>query len=334
MNIEIGNYVIIKIADRKYQLVKIISVNSINSIVCDKFQKFKNKAKYIELEDTESIVANLGKEPEFGSCFGIETEYLKSAIEDYPPWGSLFIYRKLTELEQRRLDKALNTVGKTLEKDRIFPTERPIDIFVKNRKGMDAGLYKRYSNPKKSDEIIVKPSEFSNLEYILFHETGHAVYYQSIDEILRAQWIREFYKNIKLKEDTEKLIRQMRKDLIEHDSVKAYKSDLDDEEKENLDHILKYINYNFDLTVKNINTLMVGNNDLSEIWPIHIDLPTKKALLTEYSLESPEELFAEAFALYYTNRELPKSISLLFKKTISVVRNSNQEEKYFKAKNN
>ncbi len=168
--------------------------------------------------------------------------------------------------------------------------------------------------------MVIKPSEFTGIDGLIFHEMAHGVYYQLMDDQLKARWVKAFYKNVSLIKDTEAKIKKMRKELIEHETVRAYKSELDEDEKEIFDAVLEYIDRNFDLKTKHINLLIADNDDLTEIWPDEIiALPHKSVLVTDYALTDPEELMAESFRIYFDPAaKLPKSIQKLMDKTIEM----------------
>ncbi len=59
--------------------------------------------------------------------------------------------------------------------------------------------------------------------------------------------------------------------------------------------------------------LMLGD-DVSVYWPKTVELSEKKVIISDYAKRSPEELFAEAFALNFVGKKLPQKLHDLLDK--------------------
>jgi hypothetical protein len=329
MQIDKMDFLIVKGEKKKKLLVRVTNNSDpLKAIVCDKYQKDKDRATYIEV-GVEDIYSNLGKQPKFGQCYGIPTEYVRLQREDLDHWSRILIYRKLNEDEIKTIFKGLEKVAAQLHKDKLFPHEKLIEVSVKDSKGLLNGHYSHFPNKKdRPDELVLSPVEFIKLRPLIYHEMGHGVWNQLMDDKLRARWVRAFYKNVSLVKDTEIKIKKMRNELIEAETIRAYNRELDDDDKELFEAVLKTIKRTFDLRPKHINCLINDGDDLKEIWPQElITVPHKKILVTEYALKAPEELFSDTFMLHYDEKHLPKSIQKLINKTFSIIRSNSNNTK-------
>ena len=327
MQLDVTDFVILNASKDKKVYSKIISLNPNKAVVCDRFQKNKNRASYLEFEK-EDVVANLGKTPFYGSAYNVNIEHVRFHLMNVGQFNDVYVYKKVTETEMSLLKKSLIKVSAELVKAKIFPKEKPIDVFVKERKGLAGAMYTHNRKETINDILTIRTGDYSNLDYFVRHELGHGFWFQIMSDSEKSKWIRSFYKNITLKEDIDKKIKTMRKELVEARSIKAYKSDLDDDDKDIFEHIIKYVEVTYSVKPMHINILIEDGDDLTDIWPTGVlDIPQTKVLVSEYGTSDPEEYFCDSFAFYFDeDKILPKSIKALLENTISVCKYSKSDK--------
>lgn len=320
MQIDKSDYLILKDNKKKY-LTKVTNIDPLKAIVCDEHQKDRDRASYIDF-DIEDIVANLGKKPLYGDAYRVPIEYVRQTYE-LEPWGSIVVYKELGEEQFKKVWRSVKRVTKELQELRIFPTEKPINLQVKELKGTEGGHYMHVHNPKADDRLVIRATEFNDIDYILRHEMGHGVWFQMCNKNIKARWVKVFVNNVALIRDTEKKIRKMRQELVNEGSIKAYKSSLDgDDPKELFAAVLKYLKEKYVISGEDIDCLIEDGEDLTDIWPDQaIPMPKSEVLVTEYAKKNVKELFSECFAYHLDDtKELPKSLEKLMKKTIEAIR--------------
>lgn len=320
MQTDLKDYLVLQEQKKRY-LAKVISTSPLKAIVCDEHQKDSDRATYIEFEPGD-IVCNLGRKPAYGDAYRVPIEYIRQTFE-LDPWGSITIYKELTEEQFKKVMRSIKKVTKELEEYRIFPKEKLIHLAVKELKGMEGGHYMRYHNPKKDDRLVIRATEFNEVDYFLRHEIGHGVWFQLCDDSVKARWVKAFTANISLIKDTEKKMALMRKELIKAGTVKSYKKEFDDEDTKNLfNALIKHLSTKYCIDASDINCLIADGEDLTDIWPEEaIHLPKQGILVSEYANKNVKELFSECFAFFLDDKvELPKSMEKLMIKTIEAIR--------------
>ena len=322
MRVDERDYLIVRDEKDKKFLAKLVDTDPLRAIVCDENQKNKDRAVYVDFE-LKDIVANLGKKPTYGDAYRVPVEYVRQEIS-LEPWGSIRFYKELSEDQFKKVIRSVRKVTATLEEHRVFPREKPIHLLIKDLKGIEGGHYKHYFSDKKDDDLVVRATEFQEIDYVLTHELSHGCWFMLCDDSVKAKWIKAYYLNKSLIDDAEKKYKQMRQELIDAGTIKDYRKQLDDDDtKDIFDAIIKQFREKYAIDSYDINSLVADGDDLTEIWPTKAIEITKDAgvLVSEYANKNPKELFAECFAYYFDeSKQLPKSMHRLMSKTIEAIR--------------
>jgi hypothetical protein len=307
----------------------VIVINSDKGLV-----SLVNKNRFIAKDsarfniEQSNVIANLGKAPKLGSVYGTPVEPVL-AHDNSELFGNIFYYVSLDEKTRSKLIKKLTNIGNNLKELDIFPSKK-FDILIKPSVGNIAGWYKHFKKKEKIDELCLCLETYDhNLEYYIYHEIAHAVWYNNVSDEFKARWVKAYHDNISQNKVNDNKLTVMRQDLVKAGSIASYRSDIDEEDKEILKKILQYVKQNHRLAAKHINILIATGDSLVDIWPEYsIEIPMQNVLVTDYSNKSVEELFAESFAFYFVEGEveLPKKLKKLMKATIAATGANEENE--------
>ncbi len=287
----------------------------------------KNAVGYIEksLNDTENtpkttvfksseVVANLGKDPNTGTVFGVKVEPLIK-IHETKAFGNLLQFVKMPlEFEKRMLSRMFKCrkvlKGKGLANVKYTLEFRP-------KKGKWAGTY--YPAKQKID---IRPSfdwSDKDIDYVFYHEHSHALWFQLLSNKRKLKWINLYHEHVEIKEAGAQELKTMHEELVTNGDLKSFTKDLDDEGKTTLRAIFKYIRNVHKLTPSHISSMIFHQEDFFHLWPDITKVGKPEVHITEYSTVSPEEFFAEAFSLYMVGKKLPADVKFLLEKTLSTI---------------
>ena len=267
------------------------------------------------------IVACLGKNPPIGKdAFGCKLEFYEQTFTD-KNWGPVHFFRKIEdEREMKYLKQVLTKAHKVLEGHKatnFLPLNR-IDLRV--AKGKYAGTY--HFNYKKGDKMTLRPVDMKDRDYMMYvviHEAGHGVWYRSVPQDIRVKWTGLFHKRVRLHATTEKQLKSMAQALVGYESFKSYaKDECDEDDKKVLKEAFAYVKRVHKLNEKQLEALVQtkGGKAILEFWPKSADVGLVSPDVTEYSMESVEEFFAESFAYFMTKKSLPKDIQKAMQYTL------------------
>jgi hypothetical protein len=332
----IGDYLIVSVGEKpKKYCAKVLETK--DSIRC-RIEASKIEGKRTSLEiDVESIVVNLGKNPPFGTVYGVSVEPLKKAT-DLENWGEIHFYRKLKKIERKALNQALKKVWNKIVVPNKLQECAPLTFEVRHHHGRWDGYYK--SSPKQEQHsITLKPKGFllDDTLALITHELGHAVDHTLVPDRVRARWVKLYTDYRTLSTVKTSTLRAILSELEEAGSTRAAKkslANLSDSTKggvssENLlKECLKYIHHSWGLSTSDLNLLLSQGESLEEYWPKNsldiADDSKGKATMTEYGMTSPTEFFSEAFRLYFEGKS-GRRITKLMKKTLRSLQKQNRD---------
>jgi hypothetical protein len=84
--------------------------------------------------------------------------------------------------------------------------------------------------------------------------------------------------------------------------------------------ILKHIQRVHGLNKSHLELALNNSESIEIYWPTAIELSSKETAISDYSMKSPEEFFAEAFAFHICGRKIPKKIQALLDSTLSTMK--------------
>lgn len=311
----VNDYAIVQVATSKRALVRCVSV-------ADGGKKFKGvlQEKKSNGEDTppvifskSEIVANLGRSPKVGSVYGVSIEPLRQTAA-HPFFGDVHIYKDMDDVQRNKVRGAMSAVAKGLTKLRL--PELSLTTEVRTPHGKMVGFYK-YRPKADSDVLCFKPDDdVSNMDYVISHEYAHGLWFRCLTPKMQAAWVRLYHDAITLSDVKKDELAQLL------DDVKTY-GDLGGFMRENPDTvptiraIFRHIKQVHSIDRKHFELALVVGDEVDLYWPSKIELSEKQVLLTEYARKSPEELFAEAFALRFSGKKLPKKVDDLLSKCLT-----------------
>jgi len=328
-----GDYLITKTPSDKKILVKVLHTDSEGIKGRVEASKVENRRVSLDVE-RDTIIANLGQRPPFGTVYGTLVEPLLRT-DDIENWGEIHFYRRLKKVEKKALRLAFETVWKKVVVKYKLKDVMPITFEVRHAKGRWAGFYRNL--PKHECHCItLKPKGFllDDTIELLVHELAHAIDCKLVPPKLKAKWIKLYTYYITLTTLKSSQIAKVREELEASGSIAEFKANLadDDAEEEDdkkkskdlsqidiLDECLSYIQSNFNLRPREINLLLSEQESLEQYWPKHAmdiaDATAGEAVMTEYGLTNADEFFAESFRLFIKGGA-GKKITKLMKTTL------------------
>ena len=323
MKVERGDFILCK-PEKKTLLCEVVKAKdgNIRAIVNDKFRYTKDAFTMLKMS-SEDVIANLSKDPINGNAYSVKVEPLQKIVVR-KPFGHIYFFRKLNEVDETRLYKALDKAGDRLRKLDLIE-HFPIDIEIRPSKGKFSGMY-YYKGGKEDtlDVMVLKPIDFSNLSYVVEHELAHHIFFRYVSNKMKAKWIDLYHKNVKLSLFDTKSINKMYIKFVDSGlEIRDFESDLDESEQTLFSSIIDYIVSTHRIDTDDINTFVkVGyRKTLKRLSPVHeLQDSNVEPLVSEYGTKNVDELFAEAISFYYTNQKLPKSVKSLVKKTLNSIR--------------
>jgi len=267
----------------------------------------------LDFEEND-VVACLGKNPPVGKdAFGCKLEFYDQTFTD-KHWGPIHFFRKIEdEREMKYLKQVLNKAYSVLSEhkaSRFLPLTR---TDLRMAKGKYAGMYS--FNYKRGDKMTLRPVDMKDRKYMLYviiHEAGHGVWYRCVPSDVKVIWTDLFHKRVRLHTSTEKQLKAMAKALVSYDDFKSYaKDECDEDDKKVLKEAFAYVKRVHKLNEKQLEALVKtkGGKAILDYWPKSADVGLVSPDVTEYSMESVEEFFAESFAYFLTKKSLPKDIT-------------------------
>lgn len=303
-----------------------------------KVEKLSNKTEYTAIIDNSDmqnesartevtfehheVIANLGRNPFSGRCFNVSIEpFFRS--KKINPWGVVSFYRDMTEDQFNLLTQALKTAGGVAKQRSWFPPN--VIVEVRNPKGKFSGSY-RHTKKDDTPDILtlsLKDEHFEDLPYVINHELGHGVWFTLVSSSLKSKWISLYTKSTVLSDVTKLDLISMRNDLIKCGSCGDYFASVKDDEAKPImaSEVFKFINRKHKLSKNDLDILLEDKDvDLTDIFPLKpMQIGSKSLLVSEYATKSVTELFAESFAFFILDRELPKEVKSLMKETLASV---------------
>ena len=121
-------------------------------------------------------------------------------------------------------------------------------------------------------------------------------------------------------------LEQLLEDLKTAGSVNAFKKELETDDRKLLAAVFKHVKATHQLDHHHVQLLLSLEEEIDFLWPTQIEIGNADLVLTSYAEVSPEELFAESFALWMTGKKLPKQIQNAVDKTMSNLSKTDLDE--------
>lgn len=316
------NYAIIRVGDKnKLALITSRKGDNISIFLNDDLEA--DTATQSRKIPIENVVAVLGKEPIIGAAYGTKIEPMLMS-EDYSPWGLIKKYIKLSKKEDLYFKRCLDRCYTLLDAKGLTRI-LPINIEVRMHNGKHLGHYKHSTKEGQYSTICLKPPSFTmepvDLDYILYHEFGHGLWYSLVDSDLQSEWIELFSLRIKAKIITQKSLDTLLDALMAYDgSIKNYlKDEASDKEILIIKECLTYLKKIHKLKPEDV-SLMLEKEKLADYWPTQQAISSVSPDITLYSTTDVREFWAESFVFRMQKKKLPSDVKELMLKTLDVIR--------------
>ena len=250
----------------------------------------------------ENVLVSLGPKPQVGSVYGVQVEPF-IASEELNGWGTLVYYRTVPVKEKKWMFQALERTYENLEK-RGLTGFLPVKVEIRAHNGKHLGYYKHSKKEGIDSQLCLKPPQFDlepeDIDFIIYHEAGHGIWYTSVSSVLRAKWVKLFERRVKCKSIKQKELDAILQSIYEYTgSIKEFiKSEAPEDETDVIKSCLLHMKKNYRLSVENIDTLIQEDN-IDKYWPTLQEVSKVFPDISEYSMKSPEEFLAKPFPTVY-----------------------------------
>lgn len=278
----------------------------------------------------KDIVLDLGTgEPVPGKIYGIDVGRRFQGRKAHEFFGPVaFFYkpkRNISDVLWASFDESAAILEKAklpvLEQDEVtWEIEGP------EPKTKWAGYYKHSSNVEKvPHRFAIKPEAVPLLStdvcYVILHEYAHWLHANHLTGAkVNARWIRLFNTSIKVQTIPREKSKQLLEDLLaSQERPSDFKRGLDEEDSLAFNWILRSIKADHAVSIRELDCLIEAQHPdaIKELWPrVSLNKKDLAPVVSEYATVSYKELFAEAFAFYFTKRKLPPAVVSLLEKTL------------------
>lgn len=280
---------------------------------------------YNEIVDISprDFIANMGDAPRSGSVYGVQCDPIFKRMQ-INGLGPVYFMRKMKSDERDFLIRVAEKCVTHLKELDVLPAKKIVS-FVKPPKRSGKlfmlGTYYHRSNAELPDEMELFAETYrskDDVRYAVYHELAHGIWFTRTDDDIHASWIEAFEEAVEKNKYGANSLAEMRDNIVEAGSLAAYrKSVAEPVDLIALKEVMKYLSRVHSLSSYNLRDLLKAGRGLKKVWPQEtIVLPNQSMLLTEYAMQSPEELFADTLSYYLAGRKVPKSLASLAKKTL------------------
>lgn len=333
MKLEKGNYVIglnrNKIGKPKPFLFKINSITGDTVIGILEKNCHIQKQKYTFEFPIKDIIVALGDNPHPGKVHGQDTSILYRGKIIHDDFGDLYWFYRPDSNTKDEVKSAFKKTAKYLRNHRLdflINDENCIWEILPFNGEKYAGCYLRSKDTKKSpNRYQIRPEIMPSTDYpyVILHEIGHHFHHEYItSKKLNASWVRLYNTSIAKDVIKKDKLQELLEGLIEQKEhlPSEYKTILSEEDTQSYKYILKAINAQHSLSVKELDLLFEADyfDDIKIIWPKK-DLPLKMLapIVSQYACKSVKELVAEAFSMFLLKKKLPDDVHELLDKSLS-----------------
>jgi hypothetical protein len=303
---QVGEYIILAITPIKNVLGRVVKMDKERKKYQAVLEKDSVDGQNVPFDfKLAEVVAYLGRSPKAGSAYGVQVEPLRERI-DHSYWGEIRIFAEIDDNQRKAIRLALKLTKEKLAKMRM--PQLPLTVEIREQKGKLRGFYKH--KPKAEfDTLCAKIDEgVSEMDYIVSHEYAHGIWFRHMTPKQRMSWVRLYHDAITLNDVAPKELKAILEDLKSNGDLRSYAKEVEEETLLILKAVFRHISQVHSITRQHFEMALMLGDDVSVYWPKSVELSEKNVLLTEYSKRSPEELWAEAFALHFTGKKLPSKI--------------------------
>lgn len=277
-----------------------------------------------------NIVVNLGADPSPGKVYGVDFTHVHHGKTIVPKIDLRLDWFYRPEKEERSsVERAFRIVYKKLANHGLrflLNNDNTVWEVQGSRSGKYSGMYLHPRDPVTPGRLQICPMKANapDYPYIIAHELGHRLHLRYAPESgLNSKWLHVFNTSIKLVNVDKAMSKTMLERLLSGDVLPSkFASELsEDDEKLSYKMLIRFISQSRSLTVYDLDDLFKADarDELKSVWPTRT-IPKKELepVVTEYACKNVKELVAESFAYHIIGKKLPKQITKLVEKTISI----------------
>ncbi len=273
----------------------------------------------------DDVITNLGPRPKIGTVHGIRVEPWFKTIET--PLGECEIYfRALKEFRDVFL-AGVDTVSTALKKRGLRKAIAPVTLEARIPRGKNShGMYYFGKGRDGLDKIVIQAHSEDALHHLLYHEFAHAIWSRLMSDKAKAAWVLKYHAEVDVTEvDTGRTA-----DLLDaflssagNTTMKDFLDDLDSDDQDAFSMCLDWVHsYHFlnrdDMGILHRVESEACQKLIREVWPSQVVSSDIQTRLTDYSTKKADEFWAEAFALFMTNKKsVPDDVAELVQRTLT-----------------
>lgn len=315
MKLQQGSYVILKLSNKPELARCTFADGDTFKAVLEKEKEKDEKSPPVIQFQKQDIMAVLGKKPKAGSIYGVKVEPIVRRVA-YKFWGDVRIHNWFEDHQLDMLQEGFANAYAVLKKLRVTGQFK-VEVEIRQPQGKYAGMYKH--RPKaETDILIIKPeTHMEKLEYIIFHEYAHGIWYRMMTPKMRLRWIKLYHEYITLQEIKEKELKGLLGDVESTGTLRGFQREAEEDVKLQLKEVIKHIKSVHGLSINHLEMILENGESIEEYWPTNIEMSETEVCITDYARTSPEEFFAEAIAHKFSGIKLPKKVEEAYEKTMS-----------------
>lgn len=305
-----------------------------NNIVEGYYEKDSHIKKDMFEVPVKNVVLDLGTSPHPGTAYGFEVtnRLVTTKVHDY--FGEISWFYKPEKEIYKKLMSAFDHAASILKKAGFKDGINGVwEVCPKEAKGKWAGWYKHSNKKNYPNRFSIKPESMPSSEfvYVILHEVAHHLHASFMRSTkLNAAWIKLFNTSIKLNTIKKETSTKLLENLIQGENPPSeFKTDLDEEETNQFNWILRTIKQDHSVSVKELDILFHAEDkeEIANLWPSRtIHKKDLSPVVTEYATTNYRELIAESIAFHLTKRKLPASITKLTEKSLQYARDHQDQE--------
>lgn len=313
MKVERKDYVVVALGGRKLT-GRVLHVG--DDEVSVRFIKGQDES-YEDTVPVDDVLANMGKKPIPGSVYGaaIRPKFGKDSHEFF---GDITYYVDVPESDKTRFLKMLDVAQAALQRAIGDIPPLALTTEVHPRKGKMIGCFK----PGEVSTLSVMPTfgeTKSEAIHLLAHEYGHGLWSFNMTPVSRLRWVNLFRSNTQIEVVEGDESDQIRDIVVSNGGIRSAISDSTEETAALIKAAVKHIRDVHGLTAAHLNMMVAEGEDLSDVWPTHIEIGTRSVFVTDYARKSPEELWCESLGYSLAGAKIPKKAEALVRKTLTAI---------------
>jgi hypothetical protein len=301
---------------KRPELAKVVKIKIVNN-------SQEIHVKTIHGEDfpiyENEVMANLGKDPNYGKCFGIDTtpifkgnltrdKFLAARIMGNGKEYSEQELEEFKDIFDQTYDK-LNSIGLSDLANRTIIDIHPAKKFGSlNKMGKDGNL------------IHIKTMEPVGVINEIFYQFGQIIFKDRVtDEKLKAKWVEKFHQhNLQIGCYKYAEITKALEELKDSSSWAQFKKESEAATVHKVECFLDHLKRVHQINKNEFICLMREGEDYQDLVPDKIEYSTEEEYISKRACRSTEKFFGECFQYWATGQELDDSIVMLIKKTLGI----------------